>query len=487
MAVRHMIKKAFGALMLAAIVVSSLSGAVRGDGMPIAEYQVSRTLRENRQLALVDVHGNGTESLSLYISVASLEPGKNITILLPMLTPPASVGLKRTDDWVFEDEHSLAKAFTMANAAEDGAQRLGESYQKTLSDAALENLLPFGLVLTQGYASAGGLGGGAAHVFVDEGLSADVVSFKNVSSLKDAFDGLGVAVPENARGIVEAYGNYNAVMVSATTVPPIDSQNYSSLQRSYPSVLSQFKEFVAAHPSIELNYWGSGPASPDFAGYGGWFVDPALERLYESVSYQPLKDIFYGLVLATYGIGALQGFELSAELPLDNGSAFFPLGTSPAWSGQGSVRVAFEVPEGKKMSFPVGTRSIVMDGKRLYLFDYGTTAPDFDLRAAPGKAGMSERIGDAWLGFGIWLHDNSEPLGTALAALTFWLIWFAIAFIALRWARLSARRHLVMAAGVSTLSFAMAFVLTVIGGLALMLLVFLVVYSDKNNMPTRTS
>jgi len=422
---------------VACIALSSLSGLASGDGMPVTTITVHRSLRENRQIAMVDVGNDGNETISLFISVASLEPGNDVTILVPLRTSPNTVGVARTNDSEFESSHHMGMLFGMDRKADSAADGALKSYEEAAGSLATLAVIPMGMYfMVSGYMAGGG-GSPYQTIYVDDCLSASLFSFGNTSSVNETFAQLGVEVPADTQKIIDDYGSYNAAVINVKTRPPIDETNYSSFQRAYPDVLRSFKEFVASHPMIDISVMGYGNIDADYfqeEHYGYYnliFNDEELQVLLSRFSYSDSDywQMFQQIILSTYGLAPSEGFALEVNLPLDDGKAFFPLGTSPSWSGQGSVKVAFKTGDGKGLDFTGADGTLVWKGSRYYLFDYGSESPSYDLDAKVVNAGMNEWAADRKNDFAFWVSDNGATIGWVGALATMWSIWLAVSVV----------------------------------------------------------
>ncbi|MFH0815771.1 MAG: hypothetical protein V1934_03010 [Methanobacteriota archaeon] len=438
-------KHALVSVIAACIVLSALSGLASGDGMPVATVTVHRTLRENRQIALVDVGGDGNETISLYISITSLEPGNKATVLVPLKTAPNWVRLARTNDSHFESGHHMRALSAIAEKADSALGDMCDSCVDSMGTLAIMTAVPMGLyVMTAGYMSGGG-GYYSEPIYVDDGLSASVASFGDVASVNTTFAALGIPVPDDLQKTIDEYGAYNAAIINVTTRPPIDEIKYRQFETSYPGVLGLFKEYVAEHDSLDISIAGYGKLDAEYFTDGRYrylnlnILDEQLAAILSQVHDPSSYDIFTQIILATYGLLPSEGFELTASLPLDDGKAFFPLGTSPSWSGQGDVKVAFKIPSDKGLNFNKATAVITMDGSRYYLFDYGPTAPDYDLEAKLVDAGLVEWLTDQTMSSALWISDNRAVLGFMEALAVFWIIWLGVCYLLARMAHIFKR------------------------------------------------
>ncbi len=86
------------ALILVLIQAALVLPLVSADGLPLVEYEVHSTLRENRQLAYIEVNDDGTETINLFLGVTSFSAGENITIVVPLRTLPTYINVENKTD-----------------------------------------------------------------------------------------------------------------------------------------------------------------------------------------------------------------------------------------------------------------------------------------------------------------------------------------------------------------------------------------------------
>ncbi|MEW6069579.1 MAG: hypothetical protein AB1485_03095, partial [Candidatus Thermoplasmatota archaeon] len=398
---------------------------VKGDGIPIAKLEVYSTLRENRQFAYITVLEN-SETIDLFLNVASLEPNENITIVVPIRTRPLSVAAEKMTDKKFMSAHNFDKIDEIYRKQTQGLGKLGEEIGKNMGFwGAWEVGGPAGLLFyhfwTTGYLGAGGAMTLARYEF--EGVSVDIHSFNSSDSLREFYESLNLTVPDNIKDIISKYQDYCIALINTTTKPPIPQDELNTLQTRVPEAVARFKNYVKIHPkTVFYTYKGKG-YEMYYIGIVD-FKDSELNAIYQNLSDYTLREYFYKLVLATYGLVEVEGFQLSITLPLYNGYAYFPLGTSPSWGSVSKIKIIFECPDNKEIVFGKNCKDVFYNSKHYYVWEFSDAAPDYDLE---GKV-QDKGLGTSWNEFAHktseWVYDNSRSLSVVCILLMFIFWWF---------------------------------------------------------------
>ncbi len=351
-----------------------------GDGIPMTTTR-EHVVRENLQLAYVDVGKEG-ENMHLFLNVVSLDPGKNLTILIPLRTHPANMRIKKMNSSEFLDEYRFSDVERTWKRQNEAGKHIAETM-----DRGAPYFLASGVFGISGSGmlylvnSVGNMGMGAADVehYYSDGISVDVCSFNSSDSLMELYDSMGISAPPQSEEIIRNYGNYSVAVVNTVTKPPIPEEEWDFLEQNVPEEMDEFREYVKEHPYLEVydNFYG--------------FPDPQLNEISERILEKEIdrgwdvaedaREYFTHLVLSTYGLGNMRGFEMSMDLPFYDGKAFFPLGTSPAWGGITTTRVMFSIDDNEHLSFNHDMKEAFYGGKHYYLWDMDNGTADYDLEA----------------------------------------------------------------------------------------------------------
>ncbi len=374
-------------LVLLVLMAPPIYDTAKGDGVAVTVLHGYSGLRENLQLAYIDVTGN-SERMHLFLSIASLNPGEELAILIPLRTHPSGISLEKMNSSDFRHRYGFSDIHELHIKQTNGTER----FRKDMKT---------GFVLTMG-AELGGIvgiiylilpsssrpasGGLTSYEHYEtKGFSVDVYSFNSSDSVYEFYKARHLHVPSRVVETIERYGNFSVAFVNTITKPPIPEDKYYALETYVPDVMDDFREFVETHDEIRM--YG-------YLSFLDTELNDMIDRVYdklEELNYSiPLLEYFRDLVLATYGMGDLEGFEIAMTLPLYEGKAFFPLGTSPAWGKIGRIEIMFSCPDFMSLSFDRAMEEAYAGGKHYYLWKAENSAPDYDLE---GELTYSE---DTW-------------------------------------------------------------------------------------------
>jgi len=411
-------KRWLAVLIFLLLLMPVFSMPVSGDGCPISPIEGYSTLRENRQLAYISV-GEKEESLNLFLSVVSLDPGQPLTIVIPLKTRPAALEVSNTSESDFTKAYNFYDIQREAARQHEGLAQIG----KDISSAAspLAGIEIFGAPMLLYYfmmgmtASMGGDIYGNPYVHYGQpGLSVDLYSFNSSDSLGEFYHSLNVTVPQNVDDILTKYQNYSVAVINTLTKPPIKESDFNNLTRREPGAMADFKKYVSTHSQITVD------------GYY-YFEDRELNDIIEKISDYELRSTFYNLIFATYGIKPANGFQLSLDLPLANeNECYFPLGTSPSWNSITKTTVIFDLYDDKEASFNVPGQQVFLDGRHYYIWDFENEAPDYDINGIQKEKGMRTSWAEFSAGMNGWAYDNSNGLAFLIILLFFTLIWASV-------------------------------------------------------------
>jgi hypothetical protein len=419
----------------------NISPTVASDGMPAIRYgtgdeerkQIMESIFESRQLATVELINNTHQKISLFLSVYSLDPGDNLTILVPLRTLPVGISGEPMKEKSFKDEYKIARAEKEVNR-QDLDFALGKLGSKTNTNLeyAFGTLLWTYLgeytrqefhMLESDYVYGDeklGVGGDGGEIgkpepvqhYEFDGFSIDVFGVSAGPVLSDYLTEKGLAIPEI--GGLDEYLNQYVAVIESKTKPPIDESEFSMLQEFGPNVLITLKKELKEDPNkdareIERLKW-------DLKEY-------LSEYSLEIGSYN-LRYYIDNLVDAVFGETNFAGEVIKIELPLDNNKLFFPLGTSAGWENKvGDIDILFKVPEKKALSLP-NSKDAYFDGQHWYLVQMENANPDFDLESKLEKSDSEKRNQMEQAAF---IYDNAQMLSYIIFTIFLLSFWFIIA------------------------------------------------------------
>ncbi len=452
-----------GILLILILILPALIPGVDGDGTPIVDKHLLSVTHENRQIAMVDVHDN-YEILHLFLSIVSLDPGKNITVLIPLRTKPTEINVKNDTDWNFNWENNITQASEYYSASEYGYKNFKDAYLFSMSITMLAPFFFFGgpaLVMFSTATAMGGAGSGGATYHFQSG---DTLTLYNVTSVEDAkeiYEKYNATLPENVKDTLNRYSSYYLVALNARTRAPIDERKYAILEAKCPETMEKLREYVKEHPRVDMKLIGSQIVDmPDY----GYLMDSLNEEAKDNYT---LWRYFTDTLLSIYGYGDMRGLSLHMKLPLYHGSAFYPLGTSPAWNSSGMIRVWFRVPQDKEMQMNRNAViSIKYNGSRYYRWKFDNELPDYDIEGKAVPAGFGTTMNDLHVSLGFWLAHNGVWLGITMGFLTSVLLWFGIVYLAMyMWGGKGAIKNTKKMVKLSFETYLISFLATIVVGL----------------------
>ncbi len=427
---------------------------VAADGMP--SYHMGEedpelvfgSLFESRQLARVDLVNDTHERISLFLSVYSLDPGKNLSILVPLRTLPADVSggpmkesdfrgtflLDRAEEEVVRQDPDVAWSGLREEFA-GSLQGCFGSMLLTLPGEYIRDKVHF--VLDDTYRGKDTSESGGEYVvdqgpepvqhYEFDGFSIDVFSVDAGPQLSQYLQEKGLVLPEG--GQLERYNAHYLAVVEGATKPPIDEEDFALLQQYAPNTTRELADELISNPERseyevwDLKYYMEYPLEKEVRG----IVSNDDTYWYR---YRDVRDVFYELVDAVFGATDFEGEVLTIDLPLDSGRVFFPLGTSAGWPNEiGDIDVLFRVPEDRDLAL-TSSRDAYFGGSHWYLFQMSGANPDFDLESTVSAGDESHRKAAERAAF---LNDNATSLGGLLAALVVLMAWFGTALAVRRW------------------------------------------------------
>jgi len=378
------------------------------DGGPLFK-EGTLTLRQNRQFADVEVNDN-SQTMKLFVSVASLEPGENLKIVVPLRTRPSNVQCNKTVDEEFLENIEFDLLRGLHEKQTGGLGQLCKEFNSKLGILSLTELV--GIFGVAEFYSMGMGGVVPTEHYAFEGTSVDIYSIDSAETLENLLQSLNLDISENILSALSNYYNHYVAVINTETKPPIPQYEFETLQAEAPELISTFRSYVGNHPKIVVyDLWGQQ------LGYG----DLELHQMAESIENSVLRQYFDHLVAGTYGLGTSEGFVVSLEMPLDNGKAYFPLGTSPAWGTVSQIKVVFSCPDNKNMNFNREGMDAFHDGKHYYIWEFSDESPSYDLTGEIQDGNVWEKFTH---GFSTWIYDAAPFLSALTILLIFVLAWF---------------------------------------------------------------
>jgi hypothetical protein len=424
---------------------------VLADGIPsytLGQVEPERfypSLFESRQLARVDVVNDTHERIDLFLSVYSLEPGDNLTIMVPLRTLPTDVSGQPMNESEFRKRYLIDRA-----EKEVVRQDPDEAWGRFREEAAHSVEFCFGSMLLtmpgeyirenvhlvsdddDGYGEKAG--GGLPDIDIKpepvqhyefDGFSIDVFGVAAGPALADYLAEKGLVMP--TEGDLGRYDADYIAVVEGETRPPINATEFALLQRNAPNATLALAKALRTDPTRSLGEIRH--LKSDYAHRASREYIHQSHGSYSDPLYSNLSRYMEDLVEAVFGSADFAGEALTVVLPLDDGRAFFPLGTSAGWPNVvGDIDVLFRVPEGKDIRLQSSTDAF-FSGGHFYLFQMHQANPAFDLESDV-RDGSPDRVKEAArAGF---LYDNSGVLGACLALVLLLLLWSALALMAKR-------------------------------------------------------
>ena len=465
--------------LVMAFAILQVVPSVAADGMPVMTTvtigdepadEVFGSIFENRQLAEVELVNDTHERINLFLSVYSLDPGKNLSIAVPLRTMPAYVHGTPMKESRFRQDYNLDRAELEVDRQDMGTAwgRVGESMTGALELAfgSLACSLPGEIIRERAHVNIegspdflllGGMTAGSeegidpdlvAHYEFD-GFSVDILRVGAGPTLADYLAVGGRVTPADMP--VDAYGDDYVAVIESVTKPPIEQERFDVLRREAPAALEYIRNYTHDNPILD------GPGIVELK-------DRVWSRQL-SHNHGSTTDIAFQLIDAIYAEMDFSGEVLTMQLPLDSGKIFFPLGTSVGWPNKvGDIAVLFRVPEDRALGIS-GTEDVFFSGSHWYLFETEHANPGFDLESTITGAGTEQRDLKMRAAF---LTDNAKLLATITVAILTVAIWLVAAVAADRG---TGRKGKVLRSPVTWLMLGTALVLSVPGALLVYLMV----------------
>jgi len=390
---------------------------------------VYATLRENRQLAYIEIVDDNSERMDLFLSIISLKLDENYTIAIPLRTKPTELNCVQMLDTDFTENHQIDKLDEINEKQNNAGSKFQADFEDVSKFVIASELVSLPISLFFNYLLVSGLlgGAGAGEHYEFEGVSVDIHSLDSFESVQSLYEDLNLPLPQNVNDSIAQYSAYHVAVVNATSKPPIPENEFYALQSQVPEALQNFTEFVRKNPRLLTYQSKSGDSS-----FWSIYMEPELSFIWQSISDYTLRKYFENLVLATYGIGSQQGYQLSFLLPLYNNQAYYPLGTSSSWNAISVTKVVFDTPDTKEIRFSMNTDEVFHNGRHYYIWEFENELPNYDLEGEVASASFGTAMSKIGHEFNAWVYDNSLLLAILTFILVNAFIWFVLLFFAVR-------------------------------------------------------
>lgn len=384
-------------LIFATVTMFFIPMAAVGDGIPVyykVETDEYHYTWETRQLAVVEYNGK-TQELHLFLSVISLKPETNLSIVIPLKTLPTSVSAVQMKEFEFNDKYNIDKVEGKSKRQRwsSAMSKLRDDFKKSSRFVAFSALTStvgalMDLKIISAESSVSRHKGEVGAQFAYEGgepqpiqhydfpgMTMDVYDINSNMTLKEYLEQFDDYISSAARGIIDDYSSDYVAILNARPRLPINDSEFEILRKYSPNTLMNFINYT------QKNRKYSGIERIAYQ-YSHDATEEANEKeLEDNTTLKDIHDAMYELVMTTYGKGEFEGHDLTIISPLYNENVYFPLGTGKSWENPiWETSVLFVFPENKKASFNDDARyECVMDGKHYYLFKYEGNNPSEDL------------------------------------------------------------------------------------------------------------
>ena len=442
----HPARRWVSCVLCISLLFVALVPPVAGDGMPAYRIEdvndpdhpnLFISTFESRQLARIDLLNDTHERIRLFLSVYSLDPGKNLTIMVPFRTLPADVKGEPMKESEFREEYLFKTVETevIEQDPEEAQAKLWDETATALQTVFGSMLLTlpgeysrqhFRLVEENGRGedTMGPSDGGSVKVepvpvqhYEFDGFSIDVFGVDSAGILDDYLALKGLVIPESSA--LDRYRGQYVAVIEAESKPPIDAEDYDLLRTWAPNTTGALIAQIRYNPTLTQDKM--------------WDLKDTLYRMMRDevrnatnsdLRYE-LQSVIYELVDAIFGSTDFEGEVLTVDLPLDGGKIFFPLGTSAGWPNQvGDIDILFRVPEDKDLDIEKA-EDAYFDDSHWYLFQMEQANPGFDLESELTDGDEDHREAAARAD---WVYDNSQTLGYIIAAVILLVLWFGFAY-----------------------------------------------------------
>ncbi len=442
---------------------------VTGDGMPIYTYvqnngeakDLYSTTFESRQLANVEYLNSTHQRIDLFLSIFSLEPRENLTVLVPFRQLPEAVEMEKGNDtdflekYGYDDIKEESRKQDLGRTSQRFADRMGNSLLDVGTSAVSTPLGALTLYVARTYSlssgdggkgykeASGGMGGTdsatkeveeVAHYEFD-GASVSVYSVSANATLSDFISVVDLGtLPTITRDVVEEYREQYVTVIETTPSPPIPEETYNWLWEAMPDTMDKLKRIFSIKQSLTYQEAKEQVVQNSFMGFremvdSGYNLSGMeqreIDRWYDYSDrweWDPydtpfdILDKMESLIFAVYGFTDFQGHTLSVTTQLDEGGLYFPLGTSKGWDNpiQETIIIS-RVPKDRSLDPNIDfMHSAFFQDEHCYIFEYFNANPGEDLEASIEDASIGERASSS---ISMFIHWNTVWAPFVLAIL----------------------------------------------------------------------
>ncbi len=416
-----------------------------GDGMPAIQYgksgeaqKIFSSIFESRQLAAVELLDESYGRISLFLSVYSLDPGDNLTIMVPLRTLPTDVTGKPMKEEEFREQYKIKKVEyevirqdmdkAMARFRKSTRQYFEYSFGSLLwtlpGEYTRQNIhkVEFDYGYEEEGKGAGGVGSSYGtpepiQHYEFDGFSIDVFGVSSGPKLVEYLAEKGLMLSDNQ--ILTKYSEQYIAVIESETKPPIPETDFNYLAEFAPNSLAYLMNELKNDPEKD-NYEMRNLK---------WRLRDYIHDEVETdsngnmINAWNIRDYMDDLVDAVFGETNFYGEVLSIDLPLDNGKMFFPLGTSAGWDNNiGKIEILFKVPEDKALALP-NSKDAFFEGSHWYIVQMENANPDFDLESNIKSSDSSRK---AEMELASFIYDNHIILAIIVNFIILMIFWYGI-------------------------------------------------------------
>ncbi|MBN1391062.1 MAG: hypothetical protein JXA22_10525, partial [Candidatus Thermoplasmatota archaeon] len=268
-------------LLVIFMIIVQMAPPVAGDGMPVYTYvqgdegamDLYGTTFESRQLANVELLNSTHQRIDLFLSIFSLDPRENLTVLVPFRQAPIEVNMEKGNDTDFLERYGYgdikreSREQDIRKTSGRFAERTGRSLQDLGTSAVSTPLGTLTMYVARTYAmdpgdgqkgydeGSGTMGGtNSASKEVEEiahyefdGASVSVYSVSANATLEDFISVVDLgSLPTITREVVEEYREHYVAVIETLPSPPIPEDTYDWLWEAMPGtmddVIDRFSE-----------------------------------------------------------------------------------------------------------------------------------------------------------------------------------------------------------------------------------------------------
>ncbi|MCX8173516.1 MAG: hypothetical protein N3F63_02750 [Thermoplasmata archaeon] len=374
--------KIVSVVMLFSCIIPVLVPPAAGDGISIPTREID-ILFETRQLAYIKLNPDRTETLDMFVTMVSLDPGTEIKYFVPLKAMPTVNEVKIVSDEEFESQ-GIAEAKATVEKYSEGKQEFEQNAMNSMAGCTLSQMFtPFAasIFLISATSYGGGLGlPTVSYAAYGDGYSVSVLNFTTKDSLKEFISSLNLTVSQKLWRVIDNYADYHFVYITLKTMPPVPEEDFNEFAARCPNTLAVLRDFVKAKPS--MYFYGYSQEMRDFINHP-LLVNVKNVFYSEARNSTRLYETLNEILAVLYGYGKeYSGLKVSMRMPLADGKIYYPLGTSSSWEGKQHIQVLITMPPSFLLKDnPRGGSFLSLRGENCYYLEFADAAPDFDLEA----------------------------------------------------------------------------------------------------------